>query len=147
MEIQASIPVERPPSDVFGFMSDMRNHPKEEGSKVLSVEKITEGVIGLGTQFREKVQMFPWINVSFANEITRFEPDLQIEIRWQGGGMKGLLTLECEAFENGTLLKIQETITPKGLMRLLVPVIRKNFSSMWGNRLRDIQHFLEISDS
>jgi hypothetical protein len=143
MELQSSIHIERPCSDVFGFISDMRNHPKEEGSKVLLVEKITEGESGVGTQFREKVQMFPWINVSFTNEITWFEPDLQVEIRWQGGGMEGVLRLECEASENGSLLKLHETITPRGLMRVLGPLMRKNFYSLWENRLKGIQDFLE----
>ena len=65
MEIQHSIQICQSRTKIFNFMSDMRNHPQEEDSKVLLVEKITDGEIGLGTRFREVVQMFPLLKCIF----------------------------------------------------------------------------------
>ena len=127
---------------IFKFMSDMRNHPQEEGSKVLHVEKMTEGEIGLGTRFREVVQMFPFLHTNFFNQITRFEPDKQIEITWRGGGMEGVLRFHFDSFQESTILKVEETIHLKGVMTLVAPMIEKNFREMWQRRLQGIEQLL-----
>jgi len=142
MEIQHSIHIDRSRSEVFRFMSDMRNHPREEGSNVLIVEKISEGEIGVGTRFREVVRMLPFLNVNFHNEITHFEPDGQIKITWHGGGMEGVLRFLFDHHQDGTLLKVEEIINPKGVMKLIAPMIEGNFREMWEKRLRGIERAL-----
>jgi hypothetical protein len=124
-------------------MSDMRNHPQEEGSKVLLVEKITEGEIGVGTQFRELVRMFPVLNVNFFNEITLYEPSEKIEIVWRGGGMEGILTFHFDQHQGGTILKVEETINLKGIMKLVAPMVEGNFRDMWKERISGIKWVLE----
>jgi carbon monoxide dehydrogenase subunit G len=146
MEIQHSIQIGRSRTKIFEFMSDMRNHSQEEDSKVLLVEKITEGEIGLGTRFREVVQMFPFLNASFINTITKFEPDEQIEITWHGGGMEGVLRFHFDDFQEGTLLKVVETIHLKGVMKLIASMIEQNFREMWEKRLHGIERVLISSD-
>jgi hypothetical protein len=143
MEVHNSISIHRSMSEVFEFMSDMRNHPQEEGSNVLLVKKVTEGEIGTGTQFREMVRMFPLLNVSFFNEITQYEPDEQIEITWRGAGMEGILRFSFENYEDGTVIMLHETVTPRGVMKLFRSVVGKNFMDTWEKRLRGIQYFLE----
>jgi hypothetical protein len=142
MEIQHSIQIGRSRIKIFKFMSDMRNHPQEEDSKVLLVEKITDGEIGLGTRFREVVQMFPFLNANFINAITKFEPNEHIEITWHGGGMEGVLTFHFDPFQEGTLLKVEETINLKGVMKLVAPMIEQNFREMWEKRLHGIEQVL-----
>jgi Polyketide cyclase / dehydrase and lipid transport len=51
-----SVQIRRDPASVFGFVSDERNEPKFT-PQVQSVEKITDGNIGPGTQFRVRVQL------------------------------------------------------------------------------------------
>jgi hypothetical protein len=142
MEIQHSIHIDRSRSEVFKFMSDMRNHPREEGSDVLLAEKISEGEIGVGTRFRDVVRMLTFLNVNFYNEITRFETDGQIEITWHGGGMEGVLRLHFDHHQGGTLLKVEEIINPKGVMKLVAPMIEGNFREMWEKRLHGIEREL-----
>jgi hypothetical protein len=146
MEIRHSVQMGQSRAKIFNFMSDMRNHPQEEGSNVLLVEKITEGEIGLGTRFREVVQMFPFLHANFINAITQFEPNEQIEITWHGGGMEGILRFNFEQFQDGTRLKVEETIYLKGIMKLVAPMIEQNFRRMWRHRLRSIEQVLISSD-
>ena len=145
MEIQLSIVIDRPVLEVFGFMSDMANHTVEEGTKVLLVEKTTHGAIGLGTRFREVVQMLPLLRVEMINEITRFEPDESIEIAWNGGGMEGLLAFDFESKNGSTMLTMSETIHPKGIMNWIKPILQQNFHRMWTDRLNEIKRKLESS--
>jgi hypothetical protein len=139
MEIHHSIQICQSRTKIFNFMSDMRNHPQEEDSKVLLVEKITDGEIGLGTRFREVVQMFPLLNAKFINEITQFKPDEQIEITWHGSGMEGILRFHFDHCQGGTLLRVEESIYLKGVMKWVAPMVEKNFRSMWNQRFQGIR--------
>ena len=49
--IQGDIVIGRPVSEVFDFVADERNEPKHN-PRMLHVEKVTDGAIGTGTQFR-----------------------------------------------------------------------------------------------
>lgn len=142
MEIQLSVFIDQPRSEVFAFMKDMRNHPQEENSKVLRVEKITQGEISTGAQFRERVRMFPFLNAKFINEITRFETHEQIEITWHGGGMEGVLAFHFDLHQGGTLLKVEEIINLKGVMTWVAPMIEENFRELWEKRLHGIERVL-----
>ena len=44
--------IERPPEDVFAFMTNLEN-ATEYSPGITSIEKITEGPMGEGTRFRE----------------------------------------------------------------------------------------------
>ena len=143
MEFSLSIAVDRPVADVFAFLEDMRNHPQEEGSQVILVEKLTPGPIGVGTQFREMVQTLPFVQAEMISEVTQHDRNERIEIAWQGGGMEGVLTYRFESQNGGTGLSLHETVTPIGLMRWAKPVIRRSFERMLGSRLHGIKRVLE----
>ena len=86
--------------------------------------------------------MLPILNVDFFNEITRYESDGKIEITWRGAGLEGDLTFHFGHHQGGTLLKVEETINPKGVMKLVAPMIEGNFSEMWEKRLLGIERVL-----
>jgi hypothetical protein len=56
ISVRTQVLINRDVKTVFGFMSDLRNQPQYM-PEVLSVEKITEGDIGPGTQFRSTVRL------------------------------------------------------------------------------------------
>lgn len=145
MEINVSIEIDRPMSEIYAFISDMENHAQEEDSKVLLVEKITHGPVEVGTRYREVVQMFPVIHVNMISEVTRFEPHECIEFAWKGGGMEGIFTYYVESQNDGARLRLHETITPRGIMVLVEPVIKRMFQSTLEKRLYGIKRVLESS--
>ena len=146
MEFHLSIEVNRPLTEVFAFLADMRNHPREQDSKVLLVEKTTPGPVGIGTRYREIVQMVPLVRVEMTSEVTRYEPNERVEITWHGGGMEGVLVYSFEAHRGGTILALHETVTPKGLMRLAEPVIHRSFDQTLASRLHGVKRTLELQD-
>ena len=143
MEFSLSVAVDRPVEEVFTFLEDMRNHPQEEGTQVILVEKLTPGVIGVGTRFREMVQTLPFVQSEMISEVTQHDRNERIEIAWHGGGMEGVLTYSFESQDGETSVSVHETVTPKGLMRLAEPVIRRTFDRMLADRLRGIKRVLE----
>lgn len=143
MGFQLSRTIERPPGDVYAFMKDFENHPQERSTKVLRVEKITDGSVGLGTRYREKVQMLPLLAVEMISEITRFEPQACIVYEWHGGGMRGVLTIALDAHANGTELSVHEQVLPQGLLKPFAALIRMTFRQTWERRLAGIKRVLE----
>jgi carbon monoxide dehydrogenase subunit G len=144
MEFSLSIAVDRPVAEVFAFLEDMRNHPQEERSQVILVEKLTPEPVGVGTQFREMVQTLPFVRVEMISEVAQHDRNERIEIAWHGGGMEGVLTYCFESQNGGTSLRLHETVTTRGLMRLAEPVIRRTFERMLANRLHGIKRVLEL---
>jgi hypothetical protein len=143
MEFSLSIAVHRPVAEVFEFLEDMRNHPQEERSQVILVEKLTPEPVGVGTRFREMVQTLPFVRVEMISEVTQYDRNERIEITWHGGGMEGVLTYCLESHNGVTGLSLHETVTAKGLTRFAEPVIRRTFERMLVNRLHGIKRVLE----
>ena len=54
VHIEGEIVIERPPEAVFDFVADERNEPRYN-PRMLRVEQISAGPIGLGTRFRAEV--------------------------------------------------------------------------------------------
>ena len=79
------------PDEVFQFLCHKDSHKQEKDSPVLLLEKTT-GLIGIGTCFREVVQMAPFLKSQILSEVTRYEPNSVLEEKWAGDGMKGVLT-------------------------------------------------------
>ena len=74
MYFELSILIRRSPSDVFAFLRDKDQYPQEDDSPVLILEKTTVGPVGVGTRYREVVQMLPFVRGEILSGITRNEP-------------------------------------------------------------------------
>ena len=140
---ELSITINRSPADVFAFLRDKDTYPQEDGSPVLILEKITPGPPGVGTRYREVVQMLPFIRGEILSEITRFEPGQFLEEDFQGAGMEGHLAYQFLAEGGGTKLVQRETIFWRGLLKVLEPVIRLVLSRQLRERLEGIKTVLE----
>ena len=143
MYFELSITIDRSPSDVFAFLRDKDKYPQEEGSPVLILDKLTPGPPGVGTRYREVVQMLPFVQGEILSEITRFEPSEFLEEAIQGAGMEGHVAYQFLAEGGGTKLIQRETIFFRGLLNVLKSMIRLALSRRLRERLVDIKKFLE----
>jgi hypothetical protein len=143
MYLEASVTVERSRVDVFGFLRDKDKYPQEEGSPVLVLEQKTPGPAGVGTRYREVVQMLPFYRGVILSEITRFEPGAFLEEDFRGAGMEGHLAYEFRPEGEGTRLIQRETLHYRGLLRLLEPVIKPMLYRRVRERLEEIKRVLE----
>ena len=143
MYFELSISINRPPADVFAFLRDKDKHPQEEGSPVLVLEKTTPGPPGMGTCYREVVQMLPFYRGEILSEITRFEPNEYLEEDFGGAGMYGHLAYQFLPEEGGTKLIQRETLHYRGLLRFGEPVIRVMLDHRLRERWADIKAVLE----
>ena len=143
MYFELSITINRSPADVFAFLRDKDEYPQEDGSPVLILEKITPGPPGVGTRYREVVQMLPFVRGEIFSEITRFEPGQFLAEDFHGAGMVGHLAYQFLPEGGGTRLIQRETVSWRGLLKLLEPMIRLALSRGLRERLEGIKAILE----
>lgn len=70
---QAAITVNRNTVDVFNFLADGMNNPKWRPN-VTEIQKITDGPVGVGTKFRQRLKGPMGRTITHDYEITVFEP-------------------------------------------------------------------------
>lgn len=143
MQFELSVTIDRPSTDVFCFLRDKDQYPQEKGSPVLVLEQTTPGPAGVGTRYREVVQMLPGYRGEILSEITRFEPGVALAETFSGAGMSGELLYEFRPEGAGTLLVQIETLRYRGALRLMEPIIRPVLRRRLQSRLGEIKRVLE----
>lgn len=143
MEFKFSIFIERPPSAVFAFLRDKDQFQQPEGSPVLKLEKLTPGPVGVGSRYREVVQMLPFFRGEILSEVRRYEPNEHLDEWFQGAGMTGYLAYHFSQEGQGTRLIQEETITVRKLFKPFESFIRRSFSHHVQDRLEGIKQVLE----
>jgi len=110
-------------------------------------EKTTDGPVGIGTRYREVVQMAPVVRSEILSEVTRYEQYSVLEERWSGGGMEGTLTYFFIAVGQGTELRQHVEIGTHWLLRLFDPVIARMYARAARYRLECIKAIWETGRS
>jgi len=139
--------IERHPGDVFNFLCNKDTYQQEEGSPVLLLEKTTPGPAGVGTRYRDVVQMAPLVKSEILSEVTRFEPGSVLEERWVGGGMKGVLTYFFRPAGQATELTQHVVIETGQLLRPFAALISMQYARAARYRLDCIKRILETGRS
>ncbi len=143
MYFELSIAIHRTPSDVFAFFRDIDKYPQKKDSPVLTLEQTTPGAPGVGTHYREVVQMLPFVRGEFLSVITRFEPNEHLEEDFEGAGFKGHLAYRFLPEDDGTRLIQREKMSAQGLLKVLEPIIERRLSRQLRVRLEGIKTILE----
>ena len=143
MKFERNISIHCKPEEAFVFLRDKDQYPQEPGSPVLTLEKTTPGPVGVGTRYREVVQMFPLITGEILSTIQRYEPPHFLEESFEGTGMHGYLAYEFIPVEEGTLLIQRETIQFHGLFGLFSTLMERMLLKAVESRLEGIKMILE----
>ena len=80
LTIDSSVLIQRDPAEVFSYIADSRNQARYV-SLVESVEKVTDGPIGPGTQFRAHMHPTPSTSWVALGQIVDFEPNRRLTFR------------------------------------------------------------------
>jgi carbon monoxide dehydrogenase subunit G len=104
LQIETSAQIQRDPAAVFSFVADARNL-RLYMPTVLSVEKLTQGPIGPGTQFQSKIQLGPATTTETIAQIVEYEPNSRITSRALSGAAPNLDVTTFTAADSGTLIR------------------------------------------
>lgn len=114
--IENRVHIRRPPQTVFDYLVDLSNELKWNPDAE-SMEKITEGPVGLGTQYRAKWKMSGVI----VCECTRFDPPNGWSYR-SGGPVAVNLDVSLAGRDGGTDLVSRFEARPRGWFMLVFPI-------------------------
>jgi hypothetical protein len=126
--------------EVFDFCSDLQNEPKWNPDAT-SIERVTPGPLGVGTQFRAKWRGSPPVLV----EYLKFERPRIWETLGTAKGVDVGLRVELAPQGESTRLTVTHDVRPKGLMRLLSPVFGRVFQKTAEKQLANMKALLERS--
>ena len=143
MYFELSTTIRRPPCDVFAFLRDKDQYPQKPGSPVLVLEQTTPGPAGVGTRYREVVQMLPFVRGEILSKVTCFVPGESLEEDFEGAGMIGHLAYQFLPEGNGTRLIHRETVSALGFLKFFEPVMGRMLSRQLSKRLETIKDILE----
>ncbi len=129
--------IQRPQETVFDFVADMRNELKWNPD-VQTMEKLTEGTIGIGTNFLAKWTLSDTINV----EIIRYERPYYVTFV-NGGKLGVTLELSLSSSENKTEMNTKFIATPNGFLRAIFPVMKNRLKYQEQKNMENLKSFLE----
>jgi hypothetical protein len=141
MLVQGTIVIERPVEDVFDFVADERNEPQYNPQMILA-DKVTDGPIGVGTKFHS-VMTGVGRGADMTIEFTEFDRPRRIAETTTMSSMdiKGVLTFEPVA--EGTRMAWLWDLEPRGLYRMLGPLIRRTGSRQEMRIWSELKNVLE----
>jgi len=140
--IVEEIMIYRDPQTVFQYVCDYTNDVKWR-SGVIEMKQSTSGFTEAGTVTRETIKLFglKWINIA---KITGCEENKRINFKIVKGieGVSGYRSV-YEIANNCTGLIYSISIIPKGIFKVITPLIQKSFRKRIRKDLRSLKQLLE----
>jgi len=140
-QIEGEIVIDRPVAEVFDFVADERNEPRYN-PQMVGVEQLSEGEIGLGTQFRAEVRSGGRL-LPMVIEFTTYDRPARLGSRARMSGMVILGELTFEAVGDATRMRWSWNLQPSGALRLLTPLIvllgRRQERDIWTSLKRCLE--------
>jgi uncharacterized protein YndB with AHSA1/START domain len=122
IQVECSTQVARPREEVFEYLTDVDKLPSWQ-SGVTSVSRVTQGPVGVGTQFRQLARVGPWkLDVLCTVTDVKINERYAFQARSTG-------PLDCDVAFNlqpvagGTRLTVNGRAQLKGVFRLLRPML------------------------
>lgn len=117
-KIEGQILIGRPAEEVFDFVADSRNEPSFNPA-MAGVELLTPLPIGLGTRFRARMGR---AGMQMLVELTDFDRPHRLGSRTTSSMMETSGALTFAADGDGTVMRWDWQVRPKGWVRMLGPL-------------------------
>ncbi|MEE9163867.1 MAG: SRPBCC family protein [Thermoplasmata archaeon] len=141
VRIEKDVVINRPVEEVFAYSSNPENYVKWEvhcrGSEITS-----EGPLGVGTTFTDEVQ-FLGRRIKQIFEITEYEPNRKVSFKSISGPMGATGSFTYESVEGGTKVTVVGESDPRGLWRLIKPIMAREGKKEWESSLATLKDLLE----
>ena len=141
IRVNDSVIIMRPPSQVFAFLADLNNIPKFQ-TEVVKSTVVTPGPTRVGTRFTEDVKLGPMRALADC-EVTEFIADKTMGFKATSSSISYEGRFLVEPSDKGARLTIAGTAQPKGLWRLLQPMMAGEMRSGVKKELAAVKEILE----
>ena len=136
--VEGDVVIERPVEEVFDFVADERNEPRFN-PRMLRAQKISPGPISVGTRFSAELATGRRRTLMIT-EFTAFERPHRLALITLMSWMEIRGTLAFEPAPDGTRMRWHWDLRPRGVLRLVGPMIgrigRRQKRTIWTNLKR-----------
>jgi Polyketide cyclase / dehydrase and lipid transport len=141
IRIEGEIVIDRPVDEVFDFVADARNELRYN-PRMLRAEKLTPGPIGLGTRFRDEIRSMGR-PAEITIEVIGYERPRRLtnSIHMSTMDVRGGLTFD--PVPPGTRMRWAWELTPRGVFKLMTPVIAGIGRRMEQRGWASLKHVME----
>lgn len=140
--IESSIIVNRPVAEVFDYVLNVHENGSTWAPDLESVEKTTDGPVGPGTEFAQ-VQNIMGMRRHTTLKFTEVEPNRSIRAKAELGPISPDVTMSFSEAGDGTRVSLSGDGNPRGLLKLLSPMVAKRGTKMWDERFASLKQVLE----
>jgi len=140
--MEATVEIERPVEDVFGFFLDLEHSIVRTDPAVESVVKTTAGPLGAGSTFRLRQRVLGRVRDQ-TMRVTAVEPNRRIDMDASFGPVQPRFTLTFEPTANGTRVTFRGESRPVGPFKLISPLMDSIGQRNWIRRLSLMKAALE----
>src|SRR5215212_1764147 len=144
IHIEGEIDINRPVEEVFDVVADERNEPGYN-PRLLWVEKISSGPIGHGTRFRAATKTMGR-PVEMVIEFTEYERPRRLASSTHMPTMEIRGVLSFEPVPQGTRMRWSWELQPRGVIRLLRPLIARMGQRQEKKIWASLKQFLEAQE-
>lgn len=137
---EGNIVIDRPITTVFNFIADGTNNPLWRSS-VTDIQRVPDKPTGLGTVFKQGLKG-PGGRIDGDYEIVEYKPDQLIRFQVIAGPARPTGTYTFESLGDSTRLTFTLHFEPKGLAKLMDPMITSSMKSEIA-MLSDLKTYLE----
>lgn len=146
MEFDLAVTIRRAPAVVFALLLDVGDYGDRSPSALVPVmDKAPPGPTRPGTLWHEVVRLGPGMRMTIWSEVLEVVQDRLLRERYWSSWMAGTLLYTLEPAADGTLLRLQKTLVPKGALRLFDRLIARTLGPKEQWRLEGIRDLLEAS--
>jgi uncharacterized protein YndB with AHSA1/START domain len=142
--IEREIVIDRPVEEVFDFVADGRNEPRYN-PHMLRAEQVPDGPIGPGTQFRTEVTT-NGRSMEMVYEIDAYERPQRLAARTIKGAIDVLSTVTFASVPAGTRMRWAWELEPRGVLKLISPLIAPMMRRRLDTVLAKIKRLLEAQE-
>ena len=139
VRIEFSIDVDRPPSEVFEYLTDAASLPEWQSS---AVEAHWEGEKARGARVRE-VRKFLGRRMESELEVTEYEPDRRFALKVLSGPVPFSVLQTLEPRNGGTRVTFLGEGEPGGFFKLAEPIVARTAERQFKSDFETLKDVLE----
>lgn len=144
LRFDLSVEVRRPPRDVFALLADVQEHVDSAPAAArVRMTKEPPGRTSVGTRWHEQVRVAPGCWMTVDTVATGVEEPVRLCLAFRSLWFTGRLTYTLEATADGTRLRQQETLRPRGPARRFAGSLDAGLRPRLLDRLAGIRDELE----
>jgi uncharacterized protein YndB with AHSA1/START domain len=136
--------IARPTADVFSYMRDHSHQMQWQAGHVLTLDVEPPGPAHVGTKVH-KTRRTPMGQVSFTEEVTDLDETGRswTELTTTGGLRGTTVSWEVQEEGQGTRVRLTASMHGRGMMRVMLPMIRRSARDAWESELANLKQLLE----